>query len=470
MSEEYEEVEGLTPEEIFEQHQAEIDKMFDEKGFFARLKLMFKGLKAPRMSREYKAARTELQRLTAPLIAILLPGLCIIVLIVVTAVNSERRATIQVEIGQIEESKEELDEPEDPPEEDIDPTEDIDVSVDVSVDVTPQLASPAPPSPNPGGEPDKVAAAPSPVVMSSVAGTAKFRGIGDGDNGGFGTVIGGKGGGGQNIEGCLIGIIIDFKSNPDGTPNPAFNDGNYYWESAKSLVDGDFSPAAIGKFFSPDKRVANNLIFIEVQDAGNGPKAFGVENVMKPRGFAVYYSGKIRPTEKAKYRFVGAFDDMMVIRLNKKVIFEDNWRHKSMGTKMSVTGWASSDPDNGKWPQLEGMASPLTIGDWWVAEPGKEQFLEILVGERPGGHISGVLLIQQEGVKYEMRKTNTTERPILPIFATRPLGANQKEKIRKYSESHDFKMSVDSPRFNAGKKGGALKKAMKNDVKIEIDI
>ena len=331
MSETYEENEvPLSAEELFEQHQAEIEEMFAEKSFFARLAFMFKGLKMPRSSGEYKLARTELQRLAAPLVAILLPVVGVIVLIVVTAVQSERREVIQIDVGRIEDKVEELDQPEDPPEEVIDMTQDVDVNVDVSVDVAPQMVSPAPPSPNPGGEPDKVAAPPSPVTMSAVAGTVKMRGIGDGDGGDFGTIIGGKGGG-QNIEGCLIGIIIDFKSNPDGTPNPAYDRGDFYWRSAKSLVDGDFSASAIGKFFSPNKRVALNHVFIEKQNAGNGPKAFGVADVMKPSGFVVYYSGKIRASEKARYRFVGYFDDMMIVRLNKKVIFEDNWGHNSQG-------------------------------------------------------------------------------------------------------------------------------------------
>ena len=468
MSDEFEEEVELSAEELFEQRQAEINEMFEEKGFFARLSLMFSGLKAPPSSREYKAAKTELQRLAAPLVAILLPVIGVVALIVITAVQSERHEILRVEIAQIEEKQQEPEDIPDPPEEEIDMKEDINVDVNVVVEAAPQIPNPAPPSPNPGGEPDKVAAPPSPVTMSAVAGTVKMRGLGDGDAGGFGTLIGGGKGKGQDTTGCLIGVIIDFKSNPDGSPNPNYSVGNenHYWQAAKALVDGDFGPNVIAKYFSPDKRVALNHVFIEKQNAGNGPKAFGVDDVMKPSGFVVYYSGKIRATEKARYRFVGYFDDFMLIRLNKKVILEDNWGHKSQGKAMHVTGWASSDPENGKWPSIQGMASPLTIGDWWDAEPGKEYFLEVIVGERPGGAIGGSLFIQKEGDTYEIRKTDTTNRPILPIFASRPLSTKEKDRIRSYS----YPMSVESPRFNAGLKKEILKQAMKNDVKIEVDI
>ena len=69
----------LSAEELFELHKAEIDAAFEEKGFFRRLRDMFKGLGAPRGSAEYKLARLELQRLVAPLCAILLPTLGVII-------------------------------------------------------------------------------------------------------------------------------------------------------------------------------------------------------------------------------------------------------------------------------------------------------------------------------------------------------------------------------------------------------
>ena len=50
----------LSAEELFELHKAEIDAAFEERGFFRRLRDMFKGLGAPRASAEYKLARTEL--------------------------------------------------------------------------------------------------------------------------------------------------------------------------------------------------------------------------------------------------------------------------------------------------------------------------------------------------------------------------------------------------------------------------
>lgn len=66
----------------------EIAEKYEEKGFFKRLGMMFKGLKQPKDTREYKIARVELQRLFAPLVAVLVPALTVVVICVVTAISS----------------------------------------------------------------------------------------------------------------------------------------------------------------------------------------------------------------------------------------------------------------------------------------------------------------------------------------------------------------------------------------------
>ena len=70
-------------EELLDENlRAEMAK-YDEIGFFRRILNMFKGFGQPRSSREYKEALIELQRLSAPILAILIPFLFVGVLFVV---------------------------------------------------------------------------------------------------------------------------------------------------------------------------------------------------------------------------------------------------------------------------------------------------------------------------------------------------------------------------------------------------
>ena len=104
----------LTAEELFEQHKAEINAAFEEKGFFTRLGEMFSGLSKPKSSAEYKLAKTELQRLAAPLLAILLPTLGVTALIVITAITGQSKKVIQVDIAKVQDEEVELEEEKEP--------------------------------------------------------------------------------------------------------------------------------------------------------------------------------------------------------------------------------------------------------------------------------------------------------------------------------------------------------------------
>lgn len=175
----------LSAEELFEMRKAEIDAAFEEKGFFRRLKEMFTGLSMPKSSAEYKLARTELQRLAAPILAILLPTIGIIVLIVVTAVTGQSKETIEVEIAQAVEEEAELEEevepeiePEEPPEE----TVDIVVDTPVVGPVTDMVAPTATPTTEPvsvkPATEESVSLIKSPITMSSMKGSRTPGSIG----------------------------------------------------------------------------------------------------------------------------------------------------------------------------------------------------------------------------------------------------------------------------------------------------
>ena len=182
MSDELEELEPveetpLSAEELFEQHKAEIEAAFEEKGFFRRLGDMFAGLSRPKSSPEYKLAKVELQRLAAPLLAILLPTLGVISLIVITAVSSQQKDLIQVDIAKVQEEDTQLEEEEEEIIEETPPDEVVDVQVDTPVvgpssDVIAPSAtvSNEPVSVKPAAE-DSVALIKSPVQMKSMAGS-----------------------------------------------------------------------------------------------------------------------------------------------------------------------------------------------------------------------------------------------------------------------------------------------------------
>lgn len=230
MADEIEEIEeeGISAEELFEQHKAEIDEAFKEKGFFTRLGDMFMGLSKPKSSPEYKVAVVELKRLMAPLLAILLPTLGVIILIVVTAISGQVKETIQVDISKIEEEETQLeeetppDEPDEPP-----PEEPVDIQVDTpDVNMSNMVAPNATPTSEPlsvkPATQESVSLVKSPIRMKSIAGLRNPGTIGKMTSGGSNL-------GDANTEAAVLKALRWLKKtqNSDGSwkPSPISNTG-----------------------------------------------------------------------------------------------------------------------------------------------------------------------------------------------------------------------------------------------------
>ena len=218
----------LSAEELFEIHKAEIDAAFEERGFFRRIFDMFRGFGHPRSSAEYKLALIELQRLIAPLCAIVLPALCALILIVVTAVTGQTDGSIQVDIARAQEDEAELEEQQDPDEieEQTPPEEIVDVQMDTpnisEVDVstpTPQANEPV--SVKPATQ-DSVALIKSPITMRSMTGSRNPGSIGS-------MTRGGNMYGDADTEAAVLKALRWLKKTqkPDGSwsPTPISNTG-----------------------------------------------------------------------------------------------------------------------------------------------------------------------------------------------------------------------------------------------------
>ncbi len=110
-------------------HLDEIMEMYTEETYIHRLKKLFSGLKAPRQSKEYKAAMIEMQRLSAPAAAIVLPVFAVGILMIMSGGVSVEDRIIETQVLEAEEIKD-LDKIEElkPPEEQME-----DVNIDIPV-------------------------------------------------------------------------------------------------------------------------------------------------------------------------------------------------------------------------------------------------------------------------------------------------------------------------------------------------
>lgn len=149
----------------------ELLKLFDDLSFRERMRRTFAGLSAPVDSGEYKFAKFQLQRLSAPFLAIVGPILIVGLLI---AFGDQQQLGQRVTATEIitPDSVDDLEEPPPPPEDmdDFDPIDlDLDVNVNLPQNVT-AVDSSQPMSPKPAAF-DSVAIVKSPIVMRGIYGS-----------------------------------------------------------------------------------------------------------------------------------------------------------------------------------------------------------------------------------------------------------------------------------------------------------
>ncbi len=388
-----------------------------------------KGLRSPHSSGEYKRAMLAVDRLKAPVVAILLPVLSVIALIVITATTQTEKVITSLQIATVEQEEALLDEPdEDPPDApDVVAVEPDAAVMDVSVDLpaTPMAVEVAA---APSVDTRAVQAIEAPVKMANIKIGKKMQSLSGG--GDFGVKVGAGGHTGGIPSGYMIGEMFDFKRDADGNEIPDWHPG-MYWEQARKLINGGkFGVGAEKHVYKVPAKVALNKVWVPTQSAENGPKAFAVADKMKPRGWMAHYSATLVPKVSGRFRFIGDFDDFMACFIDGKLVFEANW--SNYGERASaVMGWKS--------PEGKSPYGIDVVGDWFSLKKGQAVRVDICLGECPGGLIGGRLMIAQEGVEYEM----DGKRPIWPLFTSRRLSFREIEAIRKNNASGGFKFATE---------------------------
>lgn len=162
---------------VVDSHLDEIARMYTNETLVRRMKVLFTGLKAPRQSKEYKAAMIEMQRLAAPVAAILFPTFAVVILMIMSSGSAVQDRVIETQVLEAEEVKD-LDKIEDfqKPEEQME-----DVNIDIPINSPNVQVSTDTPTPNQPVSPqpqafDAVMTVKSPVILKNIYGSTRNTG------------------------------------------------------------------------------------------------------------------------------------------------------------------------------------------------------------------------------------------------------------------------------------------------------
>lgn len=210
----------------------------------------------------------------------------------------------------------------------------------------------------------------------------------------------------------LIAIIYDLKQTQKRQPSRV-SSGEYPAVIKEFLTKG-WDEDVMNRFFRVTRPLYATQIFIPGMSAGAAPKAFGVQDVIKPSEWMVHYKGQVSPPKDGIYRLVGYADDVMAAAVNGKTVL--------IGCRPDMqldSVWKSKEPGG-----ANAFNGNLMYGDWVEMHKGQPIDLDVLVGERPGGDFCAFLLYQRQGETYPKDSSGAL---ILPVFQLAPQDVPGKE-------------------------------------------
>lgn len=210
--------------------------------------------------------------------------------------------------------------------------------------------------------------------------------------------------------GSLVGTLYllpseQFKTNDDETK------GFLAWFD--TFKNAGWSDASLGRLKKAAQQLHNTQLVVPSVKASEAPKAFGVPPQDSKVRFFIRYQAKIIPPRSGKWRFVGYGDDLLIVRIDGKVVLESStWARKN--NKNAISGWMSKTD----YKYSKHAEDTFAVGDWVQLNSAWPANIEIFLSEEPRtGDVSAVLLVEEEGATYE--KTSTAL-PVLPIWTTAP--------------------------------------------------
>ena len=252
-------------------------------------------------------------------------------------------------------------------------------------------------------------AAVAPATLSGMGGS----GMGLGGFGGGGS-SGGGGGGGLSLFGLhsgggggLKGTFYDLKQTRNKTPSDIKDLGGFV-HKLDEFLQGGWNEGLLSQYFQAPQALYTTQIFVPSIASVEAPKAFGVEKEVKPDLWMALYKGQVSPPEDGTYSFVGGGDNILIVRLNGRIVLDRSWTYQNLfGIDKTWRPTALYDYKFGDLPGGFARGTPVEL------KAGQFYDMEILLGD-DGGLAFFSLLVERKGVEY----TKTNGLPILPVFRT----------------------------------------------------
>ncbi len=198
---------------------------------------------------------------------------------------------------------------------------------------------------------------------------------------------------GRVSSGGMTGYLFDMKQDRRGDPTSDFN------SNLQEVRKKKYQHSGFKDFYKADVELSFSYLAIDYTSADVGPASFQAEDEIEPRQWFAVYEGTLASTHSKQVRFLGRFDDTILVYLNDKVVFDGSWNgsYSDLHSECNLRGSQAKD-----YPKIVGRN--VCIGDYVNLKAGDN--LRIVVAEIPGGRLGGGLFIEEKGVKNPGLKAN----------------------------------------------------------------
>ncbi|TLD68674.1 hypothetical protein FEM03_21565 [Phragmitibacter flavus] len=280
---------------------------------------------------------------------------------------------------------------------------------------------------------------------SAGVGLGSGNGIGSGAMKGFaGMTFFGKIGG-DGIPGSFYDLKQDRKRQPltYGRGNQAETFREYAGHINK-VAARRFGASVLDGYYKASQEVNFTYLLVPTDTlATEGPKCFGAEKEVQPSGWFVHYTGNVVAPDNGEWRFVGFFDDLLIVYINGKPVLDGSWN--PMVERSGRNGDVDDIRQEFRGPSIAGDRTAY-VGRW-IKFSGSTR-IDIVVGETPGGKVGGLLMVEKKGATYERRADGT---PILPLFSAVALDAGEKKGLMENAFAKRVQVDPNMPVFEVKK-------------------
>ncbi|MDZ8118437.1 hypothetical protein [Pontiella agarivorans] len=236
----------------------------------------------------------------------------------------------------------------------------------------------------------------------------------------------------QTIGNDFVGTFYDTKRDRRGKDLPEKSREAFIGILEQFLKKG-FRKSLLSPYYKSPKKLYTTTFAMPPDLSLMAPQAFGEDDTVGYFWLA-HYEGKLVYPEDITFRFWGAGDDVLAVRVDGEyVLLSVAWSNNGADALKNI--WRSRSADSGKYPLGNKGA---VVGDWITLKAGEPLDMEVVIAEIPGGNFQALLCVEVQGVDYPRNPFRNG--PTLPIFKTEEPTLDLMEAI--HASTHEGDLSV----------------------------